>query len=153
MKSTPCGQYLIQLTRLGAFNCFLVREDEGFTLVDTGLPGSARGILEAARQHGPAIVRIAITHAHGDHVASLDALAVELPDIEVAVGSRTARFLAGKRSLDPDEPQGKLRGGYQSCQTRPTRKLEPGDRVGSLEVVASPGHTPGQITNDIGRHL
>jgi glyoxylase-like metal-dependent hydrolase (beta-lactamase superfamily II) len=29
--------------------------------------------------------------------------------------------------------------------TRPTRTLEPGDRVGSLEVVAAEGHSPGQI--------
>jgi glyoxylase-like metal-dependent hydrolase (beta-lactamase superfamily II) len=63
----------------------------------------------------------------------------------VAIGARDARFLAGDMSLDAAEPQVKLRGGYQPCQTRPTRLLEPGDRVGSLEVVASPGHTPGHI--------
>jgi glyoxylase-like metal-dependent hydrolase (beta-lactamase superfamily II) len=145
MKATPCGDYLIRLTRLGAFNCFLLREDDGLTLIDTCLPGSTKSILEAARRQGTPIVRMAITHAHGDHVASLDALRAELPEVEVLVGSRTARFLAGDQSLDPDEPQGKLRGGYQTCQTRPTRTLEPGDRVGSLEVVGSPGHTPGHI--------
>ncbi len=143
MKSTPQGQYLIQLTRLGAVNCFLVREEDGFTLIDTNLPGSARSILAAAQQHGAPIVRIVLTHAHGDHVASLDALRAALPEAEVAITRREARFLAGDLSLDPDEPQAKLRGGYQTCQTQPTRKLEPGDRIGSLEVVASPGHTPG----------
>jgi glyoxylase-like metal-dependent hydrolase (beta-lactamase superfamily II) len=48
-------------------------------------------------------------------------------------------------SLDPDEPQDKLRGDYRGARTRPTRTLAPGDRVGSLEVVAAPGHTPGQV--------
>ena len=48
MKSTIHSNHLIQLTRLGAFNCYLVREDDGFTLVDTNLPGSAKAILKAA---------------------------------------------------------------------------------------------------------
>jgi len=143
MKVTTHGNYLIQLTRLVAFNCFLVREDDGFTLVDTGLSGSAKNILEAARQQGAPIVRIALTHAHVDHVGSLDALRDELPDAEVVITARDARFLAGERSLDPGEPQDKLRGGYVTCKTRPTRTLAHGDRVGSLEVIATPGHTPG----------
>jgi glyoxylase-like metal-dependent hydrolase (beta-lactamase superfamily II) len=48
-------------------------------------------------------------------------------------------------SVDPDEPQAKLRGSYQTIATRPTRLLADGDRVGSLEVVSTPGHTPGHI--------
>jgi glyoxylase-like metal-dependent hydrolase (beta-lactamase superfamily II) len=142
MKSTMYGN-LIQLTRLVAFNCYLVREDDGFTLVDTGLSGSASAILKAARTLGAPIVRVALTHAHIDHVGSLDALHELLPDAEVLITKRDARFLKGDRSLDPDEPQVKLRGGYPICTTRPTRTLAHGDRVGSLEVVAAPGHTPG----------
>ena len=49
-------------------------------------------------------------------------------------------------SLDPGEPQVKLRGGYPGADTDPTRLIEPGDRVGSLEAVASPGHTPGHLS-------
>ncbi len=45
-------------------------------------------------------------------------------------------------SLDPTEPVDKLRGGWPIVKTHPTRSLEDGDRVGSLEVIASPGHTP-----------
>jgi glyoxylase-like metal-dependent hydrolase (beta-lactamase superfamily II) len=143
MKSSTHGNNLIKLTRLGMVNCYLVREDDGFTLIDTGLPGSAAQILAAAQAHGAPIVRIILTHAHGDHVASLDALKQELPDVPVAISARDARFLAGDMSLDANEPQAKLRGGYQVCQTKPTRLLEPDDRIGSLEVIASPGHTPG----------
>ena len=47
---------------------------------------------------------------------------------------------------EPGEPEdAKLRGGYPGAKTQPTRRLEPGDTVGSLEVVAAPGHTPGQV--------
>ena len=35
MKTTPVTANLTQLTRLHFVNAFLVREDDGFTLVDT----------------------------------------------------------------------------------------------------------------------
>jgi glyoxylase-like metal-dependent hydrolase (beta-lactamase superfamily II) len=91
------------------------------------------------------IRRIVLTHAHGDHVGALDALHQALPDADVLISARDARFLAGDRSLDPDEPQTKLRGGYQTVATQPTRLLSDGDLVGSLQVISTPGHTPGHI--------
>jgi len=145
MKATTHGDTLIKLTRMWMVNCYLVREDDGFTLIDTGLSGSADSILQAARDAGLPIARIALTHAHGDHVGSLDALHAALPDAEVMISERDARFLTGDKSLDPDEPQVELKGGYPVCTTQPTRLLNAGDRVGSLEVIASPGHTPGHV--------
>ncbi|MBE3558792.1 MAG: MBL fold metallo-hydrolase [Ktedonobacteraceae bacterium] len=143
MKIRTYGDHLIQLTRLGMINCYFVREDDGFTLVDTGMAGSARQILAAAQQLGQPIVRILLTHAHVDHVGSLDALHELLPEAEVLITARDARFLTGDHSLDADEPQVELRGGYPICKTQPARRLQDGDRVGSLEVIATPGHTPG----------
>jgi len=145
VRSTAHGANLIQLTRLGSINAFFVREDDGLTLVDTMIPGSAKGVLAAARVVGAPIVRLVITHAHGDHAGSLDALVERLPAVEVAFPARDARFLRGDKTLDPDEPQDKPRGGYVTVDTRPTRELSPGDRLGSLEVLDASGHTPGQI--------
>src|SRR5919112_2618574 len=148
MKITHHGATLVQLTRfprLFPVNCYLVREDDGFTLVDTAIEGSAAAIMAAARSLGDPIVRIALTHAHADHVGALDQLHALLPGAEVLIGARDARFLQGDMSLDPAEPQVKLRGSYTRRTTQPTRLLQPGDRVGSLAVVAAPGHTPGHI--------
>jgi len=145
MKTTAHAKYLFQLSRLAFVNCYLVREDDGFTLVDTGLSGSARQILNAAQALGAPIVRIALTHAHVDHVGSLDALHQRLPEAEVLISPRDARFLTGDHNLDAGEPQVRLRGGYPICTTKPTRTFVPGDHVGSLEVIASPGHTPGHV--------
>jgi glyoxylase-like metal-dependent hydrolase (beta-lactamase superfamily II) len=142
------GDNLVQITRfplLFPINCYLVREDEGWTLIDTGIPRGAKRLLAIARELGAPIVRIALTHAHLDHAGSLDALARSLPDAEILVGARDARFLAGDRSLDPGEPRVKLRGNFAKATTHPTRTLVDGDMVGSLRVVAAPGHTPGQI--------
>src|SRR5438067_8005779 len=146
MKVTASSNHLFQLTHLGAINCYLVREDDGFTLIDTGWPGSqAQPIIQEAHKLGLPLVRILLTHAHVDHVGSLDALHAALPDVPVAISERDARFLSGDKSLDPSEPQVPLRGGYPVCTTRPTLLLHEGDRIGSLEVLATPGHTPGHI--------
>ncbi|MEA2290087.1 MAG: hypothetical protein QOD55_2084 [Solirubrobacteraceae bacterium] len=145
MKITRETPTLVRLTRLGSVNAYLVVEDDGLTLVDTMLAGSTKAILAAARELGAPIVRITLTHAHADHVGSLDALAGALPDAEVSISAREARLLAGDRSLVPGEPQSKLRGSYPRIRTRPGRELAAGDRVGSLEVVPAPGHTPGHV--------
>src|SRR5437660_4800252 len=145
MKITSTTNNLIQLTRLVAFNCYLLREDDGFTLIDTNMSGQAQAIMQAADKLGLPIVRIVLTHAHVDHVGSLDALHEALPDVPVAISERDARFLSGDKSLDPSEPQVPLRGGYPICKTKPTLLLHEGDRIGSLEVVATPGHTPGHF--------
>lgn len=142
MKTTTYGN-LIQLTRLGAFNCYLLREDDGFTLIDTNFQGSAPGILKAAAQMKGEIRRIVLTHPHTDHVGSLDALHALLPEIDVITSARSARFMAGDMSLDPDEPQTPLRGGWTQVTTRASVTLNDGEKVGSLQMILTPGHTPG----------
>src|ERR1700761_6229210 len=72
VKTTQLSAHAWQLTRWGLVNCYLVRESDGFTLIDTGLPKSGEAILDAARHCGPAgggeINRILLTHAHADHI-------------------------------------------------------------------------------------
>ena len=145
MNPKQHSPYLYRLTRHGLVNCYLVAEDDGLTVVDTAVPGTEKHIIRAAESLAQPIRRILLTHAHVDHVGSLDALHTHDPDAEVISSARDARFLAGDMSLDPHEPQVKLRGGFPDVQTQPTRLLEDGDTVGSLRVVASPGHTPGHL--------
>ena len=90
-------------------------------------------------------MRIVLTHAHGDHAGSLDALHAALPNAEVIVAERSVPLLAGDLSLLPGEPVDKLRGAWVKCTTKPDRTVVAGNRVGSLEVIASPGHTPDSI--------
>ena len=57
-----------------------VREDDGFTLIDTGLGCGAKKIVATAREAGAPIVRIALTHAHADYAGGLDAVEHVLGD-------------------------------------------------------------------------
>jgi glyoxylase-like metal-dependent hydrolase (beta-lactamase superfamily II) len=145
--SIPSTSRHTRISRFGLFNAYLVPEDDGLTLIDTGIPGMAKAILAAAGKLGAPIVRIALTHAHNDHIGSLDKLAAALPDAELLVSSREAPLLAGDRSPQPGEPEGKKLTAYAfpGVKTKPTRTFENGERIGSLEVIASPGHSPGHV--------
>ena len=137
---------LTRVSRLGFVNAYLVREDDGFTVVDTMIFASAKRIVREAERLGAPIVRIVLTHAHGDHIGSLDDLAGMVSGAEVIISERETRLLSKDKTMDPGEPQSKLRGSYPGAKTGPNRVVNAGDRIGSLEVLPTPGHTPGHIS-------
>src|SRR5258706_5514832 len=138
MKITRFGDTFVQLTRwplMFPINCYLVGEDDGFTLIDTGIGGTAKEILAAAKDLGRPIVRIVLTHAHSDHAGSLDELHEALPGAEVIVPQRSVRLLAGDYGLEAGEPPDKERGSLQILKTRAKRTLEAGGRVWRRGVI------------------
>ena len=126
-------------------NCYLVLEDDGLTLVDSTTSAPAADVAAEASRLGLELRRVALTHAHGDHVGGVAGIRERFPGVEVSIGEREARFLVGDKGLDAGEPQAAVKGWFVKVQWTPDRILKPGDRLGSLEVVAAPGHTPGQV--------
>jgi glyoxylase-like metal-dependent hydrolase (beta-lactamase superfamily II) len=143
VSNTRVNDNLIQINRWRFVNAFLVREDDGFTLVDTTISGGADELIAAARDAGGEIRRIALTHGHGDHVGSLDALKATLGDsVEVLMPQLDARIHAGEKVVDGGKPPGS----WPKLQTTPDVRLTGGERIGSLEVIPTPGHTPGHVS-------
>ncbi|HEX6548121.1 MAG TPA: MBL fold metallo-hydrolase [Candidatus Dormibacteraeota bacterium] len=148
MRITRHGEYLIQLTRYPALfpmNCYLVKEEDGLTLVDTTMSSPAPDVERIAQELALKVQRLALTHAHGDHVGGVAGVRAQYPGIEVSIGVRDQRLLQGDRSPQSGEPQAPAKGMIAKVAWKPDRLLEEGDRIGSLLVVASPGHTPGHI--------
>jgi glyoxylase-like metal-dependent hydrolase (beta-lactamase superfamily II) len=141
VNSIAVSENIIQLTRMRFVNAYLVRETDGFTLVDTTTGGAADALIATAAHAGAPIRRITLTHGHGDHVGSLDALKERLGGaVQVLMPELDARIHAGEQIID-----GKLPGAWPKLKTASDVRLDDGDLVGSLQVVLTPGHTPGHV--------
>ena len=130
-------------------NCYLVREEDGFTLVDAGLPGGAKDILQACGEGGRAdLKRILLTHGHGDHVGAVDALMTDATRAGTGDFGSRCDGCCGRicRSM-PGEPQTKIKGSTPGIRRRcQGRFVTEGELYGSLRCVATPGHTPGHFS-------
>ncbi|MCY7872638.1 MBL fold metallo-hydrolase [Bacillus spizizenii] len=128
-------------------NCYLVDEENEVTLVDAALPGSCKGIIQAVNQLGKLLHHILLTHAHGDHVGSLDALTQAIPHAKVMISERDSFLLKGDTFLRHDEPQTPIKGGIpKHVQIKPHHLLTGGETIGSLLAISTPGHTPGSMS-------
>jgi len=148
MKITRHNTNLVQLTRyplVFPMNCYLVQEEDGLTLVDSTMSSPADDVAALVKQLGKELRRVALTHAHGDHVGGVSGVRKRFPGVEVSIAERDAPILAGDKTVLATEPQTDVKGYFVKVDWKPDRLLKPGDRVGSLEVIPSPGHTPGHV--------
>lgn len=144
------ADHLYELSFMPSFfpvNCFLVEEKTSLTLVDAAMPFSVNGIMKMVHHLKKPIKQIVLTHAHEDHIGAVDKLKSILPDVPVYLSERDAKLLDGDLSVNADEPQTPIKGGVpKKMKTRPDIWLKEGDRIGSLEAIFTPGHTPGSMS-------
>ena len=91
---------------LGYVNAFLLADPDGPTLVDSGLKGNYKRILQAIREIGrkPEELRhVLVTHHHADHVGSLAAL-IEKSGAQAWVHPLDAPIVAGEKRRPHPNP-------------------------------------------------
>ena len=112
----------------GFVSAYVLARGNEVAVVDTGTAGSSAPIEEAlsALSLGWADVdHVIVTHAHGDHIGGLEAVLASAPE---SVG------YAGSGDID------------QILAPRELVSLDGGEEIFGLQIVSTPGHTPGHIT-------
>jgi len=122
------GAVAWQRVNLGFVSAYIVVRDGEVAIVDTGVENSESDIeagLTSLEVDWSAVGHVILTHRHRDHQGSLPAVLAAAAD---ATGYAGAGDLAAITS------------------PRPLVAVGDGDKVFDLEVIETPGHTPGHIS-------
>ncbi len=125
-----CGMISVERITASYSNCYLV---DGRLLIDAGMDsGEVLSRLEGGLE------TVVLTHGHYDHLAGV-------PSILRETGARLAVHREDAARLsDPHATVADLFG-EELPGIRPDIILRGGETVGGLEVIHTPGHTPGSI--------
>lgn len=141
-------------------NLAMVGKEDGFVLIDAGMPGAADEIKEAIAERFSEHARpraIVLTHGHFDHVGSLVELLEEWR-VPVYAHERELPYLTGKKDYPPGDPGVDAGLVAKMSPMFPNHGINIGDQVQMLPQDGSipdmpgwkwlhtPGHTPGHVS-------
>jgi len=140
------------ISRVRGANAYLVKRDDGITVVDTGLPGNAGKIIDYVQSIGcqaSDIKTIVLTHSDMDHSGSVARLKEETK-ARVAIHEADAPRLSGEK--EPKAVKGVLglllramAAVMRFKRMKADVLLKDSDIVDRLTVIHTPGHTDGSI--------
>lgn len=138
----------------------VLRGEDGVTLVDTGFPGQQAALEEALATLGlrlSQIDRVILTHQDLDHIGNLPGIVqagratvlAHEADIPYIEGAKTPIKMQGMAERVPEELRERMRPILDHPPAAPVdRALQDGDVLplyGGIEIIHTPGHTPGHI--------
>ena len=144
----------------GHVHAFLLDDGASLTLIDTLFDDDGKIVLDEIARIGrsPAQLKeIILTHAHKSHLGGLAALKkasgatvnAHTWEVDIIAGRRKAERVSAvpQRPLQVYPLQlGLALGRGAHVPTEVDHTLKEGDHVGPLQVVATPGHTPGSLS-------
>jgi glyoxylase-like metal-dependent hydrolase (beta-lactamase superfamily II) len=159
MKIAP-GVYSMGQEEGGRVHAYLLESGSKLTLIDTLYDDDGKRVLleiESLGYEPTALKHIILTHAHRSHVGGVAALKAASGaivcshewEVDIVAGRRPATRVG----LVPRRPFQVYRlqlglalglGKHQSCDV--DQRLKAGDHIGPLQVVETPGHTPGSLS-------
>jgi hydroxyacylglutathione hydrolase len=125
-------------------NCYVLRENdsaEDCLIIDAGLGGSK--LIDFLKKHKLNPVALILTHGHIDHIAAVTALREHYPKIKVYIHELDAELLT-----QPEYNLSTLTGAIFNAGRADSLIQDKGviEQAGlKLEVLHTPGHTPGGI--------
>jgi glyoxylase-like metal-dependent hydrolase (beta-lactamase superfamily II) len=146
----------------GRSNCYLLA-DRQLALIDTGMPQDGEAIIAAIKSIGRTaeeLTHIFITHGHLDHIGSL-AMLKKAGSAQVVAGVKDTAYIQGQKktwTMGREGFGGKIFKAvlffmetfvfhYAPAQVEmPCHGGEMIDCFGGMQVVATPGHSPGSIS-------
>jgi hydroxyacylglutathione hydrolase len=141
-----------RVDRVWGANAYLVVDEDGMLVIDTGMPGNAKRIaayIERLGKRPPDVAFIVLTHADLDHIGSAAELKT-LTGAKLAIHEGDAQILRGKESFKTIK--GPL--GYivkLAMRLTPFRPAEPdiiltaNSEMKGFRIVHVPGHTNGSV--------
>ena len=134
-----------------AINMLLLENDDGWTLVDTGVQSSPDRVRAALSDLGSGpedLKRIFLSHHHGDHIGGLAGIREWAPGAEVGATEYEAYVVSGK--LPPAAPTNPILRRIADQGNMPTspvgKILREGDLVSGFRIVSTPGHSLGHAS-------
>jgi glyoxylase-like metal-dependent hydrolase (beta-lactamase superfamily II) len=159
MEIAP-GVYSMGQEEGGRVHAYLLDDGNGLTLIDTMYHDDGKIVLDEIARIGrtPAQLKhIILTHAHKSHVGGLAALkkasgatvCAHEWEVDIIAGRREATRVSPipRRPLQVYKLQLGLAlglGRHKPCEV--DHRLKAGDHLGPLQVIATPGHTPGSLS-------
>ncbi len=131
---------------LGEFqtNCHIIRRNKTAAdclIIDAGLDADKIiDFLEAGRLNPLAVI---LTHGHIDHIAGLEQLRLQYPDLKVYIHQQDAQMLTGEKKNLSELMGVSFRTGPANRILTDGQLIEQAGII--LKVIHTPGHTPGGI--------
>jgi glyoxylase-like metal-dependent hydrolase (beta-lactamase superfamily II) len=158
------GVYSLGQQEGGRVHAFLLDDGNELTLIDTLFDTDGKRILDQIQQIGRQashLKHIILTHAHRSHLGGLAALK-KLTGATVYAHEDEADIIAGERKAQGVgfKPQRPLRVWFRTTYPlqvglnlglkphppcRIDRAVKDGDRIGPVQVMHAPGHSPGHL--------